>query len=136
MATFDVVVADPEQGETHQFEIDGQDANRFLGRDIGDEVDGDAVGLTGYSLEITGGSDVTGRPMRPDVRGTDVKEILLKGGPGFNPTRDGERRRVSVRGREVSEETAQLNVKISEYGDEDVDALLGEGGEDAEGDDE
>ncbi|MEE6210902.1 30S ribosomal protein S6e [Salarchaeum sp. III] len=126
MATFDVVVADPEAGESHQFEVDGQDANRFLGRELGDEVDGDAVGLTGYTVELTGGSDAAGRPMRPDVLGNGLADLLLKGGPGFNPSRDGERKRVSVRGREVSEETAQLNVKITEYGEESVASLLGE----------
>lgn len=125
MATFDVVVADPEAGESHQFEVDGQDANRFLGRELGDEVDGDAVGLTGHTVELTGGSDAAGRPMRPDVRGSGLTDLLLGGGPGFNPSRDGERKRVSVRGREVSEETAQLNVKITEYGEESVDSLLG-----------
>ncbi|QDX40068.1 30S ribosomal protein S6e [Salarchaeum sp. JOR-1] len=126
MATFDVVVADPEAGESHQFEVDGQDANRFLGRELGDEVDGDAVGLTGYTVELTGGSDAAGRPMRSDVRGSGLADLLLEGGPGFNPSRDGERKRVSVRGREVSEDTAQLNVKITEYGEDSVDALLGE----------
>jgi len=131
MATFDVVVADPEQGLSHQFEVDGQDANRFLGREIGDEVDGDAVGLTGYTLEITGGSDAAGRPMRPDVRGSGLSDVLLTGGPGFNPSRDGERKRVSVRGREVSEATAQLNVTVAEYGEESVEDLLS-GDEDAE----
>ncbi|MFB6121642.1 MAG: 30S ribosomal protein S6e [Halobacteriaceae archaeon] len=132
MATFAVVVSDPETGASHQFEIDGQDANRFLGRDVGDEVDGDAVGLPGYTVEITGGSDTAGRPMRGDVSGPDLTDVLLDGGTGFNPQRDGERRRVTVRGREVSEEIAQLNVAISERGEEDVESLLGEGDEDAD----
>ncbi|PSQ57282.1 hypothetical protein BRD18_07690 [Halobacteriales archaeon SW_7_71_33] len=66
MATFTVVVGDPETGTAHQFETDGQDANRFLGRSIGEEVDGAAVGLSGYTLRITGGSDDTGRPMHED----------------------------------------------------------------------
>ena len=34
--------------------------------------DGDIV-LNGYKLEITGGSDITGRPMRPDLDGSGVK---------------------------------------------------------------
>ncbi|MFB6193750.1 MAG: 30S ribosomal protein S6e, partial [Halobaculum sp.] len=102
MAEFDVVVGD-DTGDTRQFEIDGQDANRFLGRELGDEVDGGAVGLSGYTLELTGGSDEAGRPMREDVPGDALKELLLEGGTGFKSTRDGERRRVTVRGREISE---------------------------------
>jgi len=126
MATFAVVVSDPETGTSHQFEIDGQDANRFLGRDVGEDVDGEAVGLPGYTVEITGGSDTAGRPMRGDVSGPNLTDVLLDGGTGFNPQRDGERRRVTVRGREVSEEIVQLNLAISERGEESVDALLGE----------
>ena len=136
MATFQVAVADPESGRTYQFEVDGQDANRFIGREIGDEVDASAVGLDGFTVEITGGSDDAGRPMRGDVNGSDLKEVLLEGGAGFNPERDGERKRVTVRGKEVSEAAAQLNVSIAERGEESVEDLLGEGDEDADADDE
>lgn len=123
MAEFEVVVADPETGETYQTEVDGQDANRFIGRELGDEVDGTAVGLDGFTLELTGGSDVTGRPMRADVAGSGLKELLLEGGVGYKPTREGERRRVTVRGREVSSDTAQINVKVVD-GDGDVAAAF------------
>ncbi len=125
MADFQVVVADPDDGRTHQFEVDGQDANRFVGRAIGETVDGGAVGLDGYELEITGGSDESGRPMRGDVAGDETKAVLLSGGTGFNPTRDGERRRVTVRGSEVGEETRQINASIVERGDSSVDELVG-----------
>jgi small subunit ribosomal protein S6e len=126
MAAFAVVVSDPDSGTSHQIAVDGQDANRFLGREIGAEVDGGAVGLDGYTVEITGGSDAAGRPMRSDVAGAALSEELLAGGTGFNPTRDGERRRVTVRGREVGEAVAQLNVRIAERGEESVETLLGE----------
>ena len=134
MAEFQVVVSDPDAGDTHQFEVDGQDANRFLGRDIGDEVDGGAVGLDGFTLEITGGSDEAGRPMRENVAGSSLKELLLEGGVGYKPEKDGERRRITVRGAEFSEESAQVNAKV--IGDEDVAAAFGEGGEDDEDADE
>ena len=130
MADLAVVVSDPETGDSYQIDVDGQDATRVLGRAIGDEVDGDAVGLDGYTVEITGGSDAAGRPMRADVAGTQLTDVLLDGGVGFNPTRDGERRRVTVRGEEVSEETVQLNVAVAEHGDQSVTDLLGEGGDD------
>ena len=134
MADFTVVVSDPETGATYQRDVDGQDANRFLGRSIGDDVDGDAVGLSGYTLTLTGGSDNAGRPMREDVRGPALKEVLLTGGTGYNPSRGGERRRITVRGSEVSDEVTQINVKITEYGDGSVEELLGEGGDDGDGD--
>jgi small subunit ribosomal protein S6e len=124
MAEFQVVVADPDTGDTHQMEVDGQDANRFLGRSIGDEVDGAAVGLSGFTLELTGGSDVAGRPLRGDIAGPNLKEVLLEGGVGYHPSRDGERRRVTVRGGEISDEVAQVNAKVV-AGDGDVAAALG-----------
>ncbi|WP_262179728.1 30S ribosomal protein S6e [Haloarcula laminariae] len=126
MAEFTVAVSDPESGHTYQIEVDGQDANRFIGRELGDEVDGGAVGLDGYTLELTGGSDTAGRPMRPDVRGVGTKAIMSDGGIGFEPTTDGERKRITVRGREVSDETRQINAKIVGRGSDDVDELLGD----------
>jgi small subunit ribosomal protein S6e len=122
MADFKVVVSDPESGRTTQVEVDGQDANRFLGRELGEEVDGAAVGLDGTTLELTGGSDDAGRPLRADVSGPDLTEVLLEGGVGFQPTRDGERKRVTVRGRELSDAVAQINAKVVD-GDADFDAL-------------
>jgi small subunit ribosomal protein S6e len=43
---------------------------------------------------------------------------------GYKPTRDGERRRVTVRGNEITDEVAQLNARIVERGDADVTDLL------------
>lgn len=130
MADFQIVVADPESGATYNREVDGQDANRFIGRSIGDDVDGAAVGLDGYTLEITGGSDDAGRPMREDIAGAELKKVLVTGGTGYKPERDGERKRISVRGREVSEAAAQVNAKISERGSTSVEELFGESDED------
>ena len=133
MAEFQVAVADPTDGQTYQHEVDGQDANRFLGRELGEEVDGGAVGLDSYTLKLTGGSDETGRPMREDVPGAQIRERLLEGGVGFNPTHDGERKRITVRGRQVSEETAQVNATIV---DSDGNVRVALGLEEPEPDDE
>ncbi|QUO46944.1 30S ribosomal protein S6e [Halorubrum ruber] len=133
MAEFKVVVADPETGETFQREVDGQDANRFLGRELGDEIGGDAVGLSDHTIELTGGSDETGRPMREDVSGTRLKELLLEGGVGFEPSREGERKRITVRGREIDDDVAQINASVVD-GDGDVAAALGEGDADDDAD--
>lgn len=126
MATFQVVVSDPASGRTTQLEVDGQDANRFLGRELGDELDAGAIGLDGATLQLTGGSDRAGRPLRSDVDGANLTELLSKGGVGYRPRRDGERRRVTVRGREISDEVAQLNAKLVDTGDADVESFFGE----------
>jgi len=126
MVEFTVAASDPESGHTYQIEVDGQDANRFIGLELGDEVDGGAVGLEGYTLELTGGSDTAGRPMRPDVRGVATKSIMSDGGVGFEPTTDGERKRITIRGREVSDETRQINATIVGRGSDSVEELLGD----------
>jgi small subunit ribosomal protein S6e len=120
MAEFTVAVADPESGDTHQVDVADQDANRFIGKSLGETVEGGAVGLDGYTLELTGGSDDAGRPMREDVAGPALKELLLEGGTGYKPERDGERKRVTVRGAEISDATRQINASIVEYGSGDV----------------
>ena len=128
MASFTVVVGDPDSGASYQLEAEGQDANRFLGKSIGEEVDGGAVGLDGYTLEITGGSDDAGRPLNEDVDGPNLEEVLMsERQTGYKPRRDGERRRITVRGREVSDAVAQVNASITERGGADVEELLGEG---------
>ncbi|WP_408957122.1 30S ribosomal protein S6e [Natrinema sp. 74] len=130
MASFTVVVGDPNSGSSYQLEAEEQDANRFIGKSIGEEVDGGAVGLDGYTLEITGGSDDAGRPLNGEVAGSNLKEVLMKERQtGYDPSRDGERRRITVRGREVSDAVAQINASIVGRGSTDVDELLGEGGD-------
>jgi Ribosomal protein S6E (S10) len=124
MIELTVAVADPDDGVTRQVEVTEQDANRFIGKSLGDPVDGSAVGLSGYTLELTGGSDDAGRPMRADVSGSSPRSVLLTGGTGYKPSRDGERRRVTVRGGEVSDATRQINAKITSRGDEPVEELL------------
>lgn len=132
MAELRVVVSDPESGTSYQIETD---SSAFNGRSLGDEVDGSVVGLDGYTLELTGGSDDTGRPLRGDVEGQGISEVLVSGGTGFNPSREGERKRVSVRGQVVSDAVVQVNTKITEYGDQDVEELL-IGEEESGGDEE
>ncbi|MEY7848762.1 30S ribosomal protein S6e [Natrarchaeobius sp. A-rgal3] len=125
MASFTVVVGDPESGSSYQLEAEEQDANRFIGRSIGEEVDGGAVGLDGYTLEITGGSDDAGRPLNGEVQGPNLTEVLMKGRQtGYHPQRDGERRRITVRGGEISDAVAQINASIVGRGSTDVDELL------------
>lgn len=135
MAEIQVVVGDPDTGDSYQFEVADTDANRFLGRTLGEEVDGAAIGLDGYTLALTGGSDSAGRPLRADLPGPSLREILAdERTVGYKPGRDGERRRVTVRGNEVSEEVAQLNATIVEHGDTAVEDLLGD--DEAEADSE
>ncbi len=95
-----------------QIRIGGEAANRFLGLKIGDRVDASIIGLSGKMLEIRGGSDLAGFPMRPDIAGPVKKYVLLSSGPGFRPREDGERRRKLVRGNTISEDIVQINTVV------------------------
>jgi small subunit ribosomal protein S6e len=67
--------------------------------------------------------------MRADVSGPNLKEILSTGGVGYKPTRDGERKRITVRGRQISDETVQINAKVV-AGSGDVATAFGEADDD------
>ncbi|MFB6208389.1 MAG: 30S ribosomal protein S6e [Candidatus Nanohaloarchaea archaeon] len=115
-----------QDGETFQTEV--EDSAQLIGKKIGEEFDGGIIGLDGYNLEITGGSDRDGFPMRPSIEGSERKRVLLEDGPGFEKSEDGMRRRKSVRGNRVSDEIQQLNTRVVEEGSKTVEELL-EGGE-------
>ena len=121
----------------------GSNYNHFLGKRIGDSVDGMFVGegdktLSGYKLEITGGSDLTGRPMRPELEGSAIKSVLTTAGTGYKGKRyvkkkgrvyrykyDGLRKRRRFRGNVISQDTRQINLKIVESGNRSLDAIFG-----------
>jgi len=86
----------------------------LIGRRIGEVIDGTIASLPGHKIQLTGGTDTDGIPMRPDVHGGVKANIVLSGGVGYKPKKKGERRRVVVRGNMVSAETTFLNFKIVE----------------------
>ncbi len=122
---FRVVISDPQSGKAYQVEAKDAAANKFLGRKIGDVVDGDAVGMPGYSIEITGGSDREGFPLRRDLPGSKRRKILIAGGTGYHPLEKGRRKRKTVHGRDISADVGQINAKITERGAKPVEELLG-----------
>ena len=114
MAKFKVIVSDPEAGTSKVVELEEGRAASFIGRKIGETVDGAAVDLPAHKLQITGGSDRDGVPIRPNVHGGVRKNVVISGGTGFNPQNKGERRRKTVRGNVITEEIVQINTKIIE----------------------
>ncbi len=113
MAKFKVIVSDPS-AKSKVVELEGARAVPLIGKRIGETVDGAVVGLSGVKLQITGGSDKDGFPMRPDIHGGVRINVVLSEGIGFHAKRDGERQRKRVRGNVITEEIVQVNMKISE----------------------
>lgn len=95
-----------------QIRINDDRTKRLIGLKIGDTFDGSIIGLKNVKLKITGGSDNSGFPMRPDIMGGVKKRVLLSGPPGFHPREKGERRRKMVRGNTITEDIVQINTKI------------------------
>ena len=125
-----VTLADTSSGKTYQKELESGQERSLIGQKIGKEVKLDTIGFSGLSGIITGGSDKQGFPMRRDVEGSARKKILIAKSTGFTgrilkkkvegkkiyKTVKGIRVRKSVRGNTVSDEIAQLNIKVTKDG--------------------
>ncbi len=127
---FKIVVSEPKVRRAWQVE---RDVPSLIGKKIGDKVDGSLIGLAGFTLQITGGSDKDGFPMRSDLDGVVRKKALLTKGVGFRGTKkirkvkykvEGMRKRKYIRGNTISDSIVQINFKILE-GEGDIPKILG-----------
>ncbi len=123
MANWKLVISEPETRKSFQLEVD-QDKAAFVGKKIGDEVSGDMIGLAGYSLKITGGTDKDGFPMHPSVEGMGKRKVLLSCKPCFHPKLKGQRKRKTVRGNVISDSIVQINVKVIKKGQKPLEELI------------
>lgn len=142
MVEFKANIADPRTGKTFQTVVAGHHANSLIGKVIGDEFDGIFVGLPGYKLVLTGGSDKQGFPMRKDLQGTLRKKVLVAKSTGYRaklkqkkkkpvntePGRwnmmEGVRKRKSFRGNTISPEIMQINMRITSHGPKAIEEML------------
>ena len=127
---FKIVVSEPKVRRAWQVE---KDVPSLIGKKIGDKIDGSLIGLAGFTLQITGGSDKDGFPMRSDLDGVVRKKALLTKGVGFSGTKkirkdkykvEGMRKRKYIRGNTISDSIIQINFKIIE-GEGDIPKILG-----------
>lgn len=117
MAKFKLIVSDPGTGKCSVSEIEGSRAQALIGRSLREVIDGSALGIVQGKVVISGGCDKNGIPMRADVHGGGKKYIVLSSGPGFRPTRRGERRRKLIRGGTITDETYQINFTLRKDGE-------------------
>ncbi|KXB05299.1 30S ribosomal protein S6 [candidate division MSBL1 archaeon SCGC-AAA382A03] len=120
-----IVISDPKKGKAYQIEPEKSQFEKLIGLKIGDQFEGEKIDLPGYKLEIKGGSDEEGFPMRKDVKGEGRTQPLLSGGTGYKPKRKGLRKRRTVRGHIVSKNIAQLNTIIKKHGEKSLEESLG-----------
>jgi len=110
LAQFKLTISD-KNGKTIAQELKDKTAQPLLGTKVGNILDSSIIGVAGGKLKITGGSDKSGTPMRPDVHGGVKKYVLLPTGVG---NRSEARIRKLVRGNMVTEEIYQLNSVLVE----------------------
>ena len=117
-----LVYSDPKSGRTAQMELKPESAAPLLNRKIGEVFDASVVGLTGYKLKITGGSDRSGFPMQPSIEGTAKVRVL---GVISDSGRDrGQKKRQTKRGNMITADTEQINTIIVEQGEKPLDELF------------
>ena len=116
-----MVLSDPRTGRAYNVDVSGGAAGALVGRHIGEEVDAGALGLSGYRIQITGGSDRNGTPAKKNLPMSGRRKLLLSGGVGFKPMVDGERRRKAIRGNEITTDVVQINAQVVSYGDKPLE---------------
>jgi len=131
MAEFKLCIADPKTGKTYKKDAKDDEISGFMGLNIGETVKGDSFGLSGFELQITGGSDFCGFPMRKGILGVR-KKISLLGGVGFSGGAKGMRRRKTVCGHKINNTISQVNLKVVKEGAKKLADVLGTAKEGAE----
>lgn len=113
------------KGKSYSASVAASDAKILLyQKKIGDKIFGDALGLAGYELLITGGSDRAGFPMRKGIIGMGRKKILTGYGAGFRPLDKRLIMRRTVCGLQVYDETAQVNFKVVKEGAKKLEEIF------------
>ncbi len=117
-----------KSGKTFHLE---SEAEQVIGKNLKDKIEGKIVSpdLEGYEFEINGMSDKAGLTAMENVEGIGLKRILLTYGKAMhkrsrregkkkrsNFTPSGLRLRKTVRGRIVSPEIVQINLKVLKEG--------------------
>ncbi len=113
------------KGKTFKTEKENES---LIGISIGDKIDGSEVSdeLKDYELEITGTSDKAGFAGMPKIAGSQLRKVLFTYGRGMhkkpkglkkiNKKPKGLRLRKTVRGKEISQDTVQINTKVVKEG--------------------
>ena len=124
MASFKLNIADPKDGKCYKTEVKDAQASPFIGLNIGEKIDGNKVGLDGFELEVTGGTDYCGFPMRRGILGIRKKLTIYKG-VGFKGGLKGMRKRKTICGHKINDKIAAINVKVVKAGAKKLSDVFG-----------
>ncbi len=115
-------------GKTYKLELESEE---LIGKELRKKLQGQEIlpALDGYELEITGTSDKAGFPASEDIEGIGLRGKILTYGKGMKkrPRKEGKKKysknkpkglrlRKTMRGKTISQETSQINMKVIKYG--------------------
>ena len=130
-----------KSGKTYKMELESEE---LLGKELGSTIHGKDLSpdLEGYELEITGTSDKAGLTSMKEVPGIGLKRVLLTYGKGLHkrPRKEGKkmrsnmrpkglRMRRTVRGRVISADIIQINLKVLKPGAKKLSEIFPEQGQ-------
>ncbi|KAI5191755.1 small subunit ribosomal protein S6e [Nematocida minor] len=113
-------IANPGRTTQKVVEVEYNVESALYEKRILDVVEGEIISpeWAGFLLQITGGTDKQGFPMKKGLMTPDRLRLLLKkGDTGFRCTKKGLRRRKSVRGDVISDQIGVINMKVVKEGE-------------------
>ena len=121
------------KGKTFKIETEDE---KLVGQSIGDTIKGELINkdLEGYEIKITGTSDKAGFFGSSEIDGPNLHKVLLNYGKGMHKKPKGEKKtnkkpkglklRKTVRGKEISLATVQINTQVTKEGTKKFDSLF------------
>ncbi|GIU68155.1 MAG: 30S ribosomal protein S6e [Candidatus Pacearchaeota archaeon] len=141
---FKINISD-KSGKTYKIETESES---LIGKSLHDKVLGEEIGpdFYGYEFEITGASDKAGFPSLEIVEGTGLKRVLLSYGKGMHkrPRKEGKKKRPNmkpkglrlrktVRGKVISSDIVQINLKVLKEGQKKLSEIFSKTEENKQG---
>lgn len=105
-------ISDPKTSKTYSVEVDEKQQISLIDKKIKDEIDLSFISKDMKGV-ITGGADKQGFPLVSFLDMKGRKKILASNRPGFKPLRKGQRKRKTVAGKYINENTQLVNVKLT-----------------------
>lgn len=124
MASFKINIADPKTSKCYKTEVKDEKAAPLVGLNIGENIEGSKLGIEGYELQITGGTDYCGFPMRRGILGVR-KRIVMRKGVGFKGGLKGMKKRKTVCGHKINDKISAVNLKVVKEGTKKLSELFG-----------
>lgn len=123
---FKLDIGDPKSKKTFHLETAGE---ALIGKKLGDTIKGSDIpehkDLVDYEFIITGAADKAGFPALIDVEGVGLKRVLLKRGTAMRKKKPkGLRLRKTVHGNTITENMAQINLKVSKQGAKPLEEIF------------